>query len=395
MKIQAIKSIALTAFCFSLPTLMLAAGPVSKTDPVAEAFPDWQGISEKSYIAGREICPSDLRHKVTLVVEVEPNEKLQDQFATAGALIWSLLPGSGVNWETHEPPRDRITLVSCWGGSKKREQVQEAMKAKNQTMVAALYGYWGGACAVYDGVTFEGAPDTAGKRPYLYVMGPGGKEPLFKGELNAATVKEAKAVIVRELQNISKRDVKWRPFYGTVAEPKYNTSLAKALEKGKTAKLAPLDPVAKVLLADVKSKDAEKAKEAQILFDAINQRRSDLLMRINLEVATCPHRAYYDIQELLKYWPAEKKRLEVAYSRIKSNPETEPLAKMFCKVMEWSKPEFSCKNSTEAKKIVQELGKMKKALEKLKESKSVSIQNGAILLELKVDELSNAMAASF
>ena len=87
MKIRVIRSIVLTAFCFSLPTLLLAAGPVSKTDPVAEGFPDWLGISEKSYIAGREICPSDLRHKVTLVVEVEPNGKLQDQFATAGVYI--------------------------------------------------------------------------------------------------------------------------------------------------------------------------------------------------------------------------------------------------------------------------------------------------------------------
>lgn len=375
---------------FLMPAALLA-GPAAKLDPVAEGYPDWQGISAKSYITGREICPSDLRHKVTVVIEVEPNEKLQEQFATAGSLIQTITAGFGDNWETFELPRDQIALVSCLGGSKKQEEVLAALKSKDQDIAQKLMGYRGGACAIYDGVTFTGAPDTTGKRPYLYVMGPEGREPLYQGALNAAAIKEARAAIAKGKKVINGWETKWRPFYGNIDEPKFNTSLAKVLEKGKTAKMAPLAAVSKALLTDVKSKDAEKSKEAQILFDAIEQTRSDLVLRIGMEAGPCPHRAYYDIQELLKYWPAEKKRLEVAYNKIKANPEAEPLAKMFCKLMEWSKPEFVCKNAGEAKKIVQELNKMKKTLEKLKESKNITIQNGALLMDMRVDELISAI----
>lgn len=377
-----------------MPSLLLA-GPAVKIDPVAEGYPDWQGISAKSHIMGREICPSDLRHKVTVVLEVEPGEKLQEQLILAGGLVPNLVSGFGANWEDLELPRNQIALVSCWGGSKKEDQIKEAMKSKDKDPVTTqrLLSYRGEGCAFYDGVTFTGAPDTTGKRPYLYVMGPEGREPLFQGALTAAAVKEAQAAIRKGLKAIGEWETKWRPFYGNISEPKFNTSLAKTLEKGKKAKLCPLDPIAKALLSDVKSKDAEKAKEAQILFDAINQTRSDLVMRIKMEVGACPHRAYYDIQELLKYWPGEKKRLEVAYAKLKANPEVEPLAKMFCKLMEWSQPEFVCKNAGEAKKIVQDLNKMKKTLEKLKESKNITIQNGALLIDLKVDELISAIPA--
>ena len=377
----------MTMMAFLIPAALLAAGPVAKLDPVAEGYPDWQGISAKSYIAGREICPSDLRHKVTVVIELEPNEKLQEQLVMAGSLIPNITAGFGANWETLELPRDQIALVSCWGGSKKQEEVLSALKSKDQDVSQKLTGYRGGACAIYDGVTFTGAPDTTGKRPYLYVMGPEGREPLYQGALNAAAIKEAKAAIAKGKKEIAGWDPKWRQFYGNIAEPKFNASLAKVLEKGKTAKMAPLAAISKALLTDVKSKDAEKSKEAQILFDAIEQTRSDLVLRIGMEAGQCPHRAYYDIQELVKYWPAEKKRLEAAYNKMKSNPEVEPMGKMFCKLVEWSKPEFTCKNAGEAKKIVQELNKMKKALEKTKESKNITVQNGALLLDMKVDEL--------
>ena len=371
---------------YLMPTVLLA-GPVVKLDPVAEGYPDWQGITAKSYITGREICPSDLRHKVTVVIDLEPNEKLQEQFATAGSLVRNIVAGFGENWETLELPRDQIALVSCWGGSKKQEEVLAALRSKDLDVAQKLSGYRGGACAIYDGVTFTGAPDTTGKRPYLYVMGPEGREPLYQGALNAAAIKEANAAIAKGKKVINGWETKWRPFYGNIAEPKFNTSLAKVLEKGKTAKMAPLAAVSKALLTDVKSKDAEKSKEAQILFDAIEQTRSDLVQRIQMEAGSCPHRAWYDIQELLKYWPAEKKRLDAAYAKIKAHPEAEPLAKIYCKMVEWSKPEFTCKNAAEAKKIVQELNKAKKTIEKLKESKDIPIQNGALLLDMKIDEL--------
>lgn len=383
----------MVALMVSLTASLLVAGPAVKVDPVAEGYPDWQGITAKNHITGREICPSDLRHKVTIVVMVEPNEKLVDQLVLASKLVQrtglSSGLGFGSNWEDAVLPRDVIAVVSV-ANCKKHEDIQailKPVKGRAQEVSSAISTMNGNGCSFYEDVTFSGAPDNGGKLPYVYVMGPTGKDPLFKGELNAAGVKEGLTAIAKGKKEIGGWETKWRQFYGNVAEPKFNTSLAKVLEKGKTAKLAPLAPVAKSLLSDIKSKDAEKSKEAQILFDAINQTRSDLVLRIQLEASACPHRAYYDIETLLKYWPAEKKRLEAAYARIKANPEAEPLAKIFCKLMEWSKPEFVCKNAGEAKKIVQDLNKMKKTLEKLKESKAITIQNGALLVDMKVDEL--------
>ena len=377
-----------------LAPMMLSAAP-GKTDPVAEGYPDWQGISAKSYIMGREICPSDLRHKVTVVVEIEPGEKLQSQLVLVGKFVertgLSRL-GFGANWETLELPRDVIVVVSNRGGGKDKdhEAIKESLKYKGEdASVAQTLAYIRSmGCSIYDDVTFTGAPDSTGKRPFVYVMGPEGKEPLCQGELNDAMVKTANGAIAKAKKEIGGWEIKWRPFYGNIDEPKFFPQIAKALEKGK-----PLAPVEKAILKDVVAKDPEKAKEAQILYDALCQTRSDLVMRIKMEVAACPHRAYYDIQQLVKFWPAEKKRLEAAYAKLKAIPEAEKLAKMFIKLKTWGEPEFTCKNAGEAKKIVAELNKMKKDLEKMKESKVIVVQNGALLMDIQVDELISLIPA--
>ena len=292
----------------------------------------------------------------------------------------------GANWETLELPRDVIVVVSNRGGGrdKDREAIKEALKYKGEdrSISESLSTIRSMGCAMYDDVTFTGAPDSAGKRPFVYVMGPEGKEPLCQGELNDAMVKTANAAIAKAKKEIGGWEIKWRQFYGNIDEPKFFPVLAKTLEKGK-----PLAPVEKAILKDVVAKDPEKAKEAQILYDALEQTRSDLVMRIKMEVAACPHRAYYDIQQLVKFWPGEKKRLEAAYAKLKAVPDAEKLAKMFIKLKTWGEPEFTCKNAGEAKKIVAELNKMKKDLEKMKESKIIVIQNGALLMDIQVDEL--------
>ena len=388
----------MTMMMACLMPVALLAGPAAKTDPVAEGYPDWQGISDKNYIMGRQICPSDLRHKATVVVDIEPGEKLQSQLVLAGKLVERTGLSRmefGANWETLELPRDVIVVVSnCGGGrDKDREAIKEALKYKgeDQSVSVSLSAIRSMGCAMYDNVTFTGAPDSTGKRPFVYVMGPEGKEPLCQGELNAAMMKTANAAIAKGRKQIEGWEIKWRPFYGNIDEPKFFTVLAKTIEKGK-----PLAPVEKALLKDVVSKDPEKAKEAQILYDALNQTRSDLVMRIKMEAAVCPHRAYYDIQQLVKFWPGEKKRLEAAYAKLKTVPGAEKLAKIFIKLKAWEDPEFTCKNAGEAKKIVAELNKMKKDLEKLKDPEKnpvVVIQNGASLLDIKVDELISLIPA--
>lgn len=378
-----------------LSAAVLSAAPAGKTELVAEGYPDWQGVTAKNYFMGRELCPSDLRHKATVVVDIEPNDKLQDQLVRIAKLVdrtGRSRQEFGANWETLELPRDVIVIISNCGSGKDKdhEAIKEALKYKGDeaTISEALATIRSMGCSIYDGITFTGAPDSAGKRPFVYVMGPEGKEPLCQGELNDAMVKTANAAITKAKKQVEGWEIKWRPFYGNIDEPKFFPQIAKSMEKGK-----PLAPLEKVIQKDVVAKDPERAKEAQILYDALCQTRSDLVMRIKLEVAACPHRAYYDIQQLVKYWPSERKRLEAAYAKIKTIPEAEKLAKMFMKLKAWAEPEFTCKNAGEAKKIVAELNKMKKDLEKMKESKVIVIQNGALLMDTQVDELISLIPA--
>ena len=383
---------------FLMPAMLLA-GPAAKIDPVAEGYPDWQGLTAKNYIAGREIGPSDLRHKVTIVIEIEPNEKLVEQLALASKLAGraAFSTGFGANWEDLELPRDLIAAFSVRGANaKSREEIVETLTSKKKIAdkdTASAISKLGGptGCPFYDDLTFTGAPDGTGKRPFVYVMGPTGKEPLFAGKLDAAGLKEANAAIAKGKKEIAGWDPKWRQFYGNIDTPKFNVTLAKVLEKGKTAKIAPLAPVSKALLTDVKSKDPERAKEAQILYDAIEQTRSDLVLRIGLEAGACPHRAYYDIQQLLKYWPAELKRVEAAKKQIETAPNAKMMGEIFVKLKEWGDPSFLCKNAAETKAIVANLQKMKKALAPVKESTNITAQNGALLLDMRIDDLITQM----
>ena len=371
--------------------LQLSAAPAAKMEPVAAGFPAWSGVVAKNWIYGRELCPSDLRHRITVVVDVEPGEQLQGQLALAGefaALSGWVGAGETTDWSTFVPPRHPLTVVSV-RGARDREPVLAALRYKgdDQSVRRALQSLGCLGAAIYADVTFAGAPDSAGKRPYYYVMGPTGMEPLAQGELTASGVKSGIKKIRAEMAKLAKSAVEWRPFYGNVEDSKYHPLIAKVLEKGKTAKQSPLAPVEKAILRDVALKDEEQARTAQTLYDALNQTRTDLYARIVLESAHVPYRAYYDVQTLLKYWPAEKKRLDGVYAKLKTVPELETLAKMFCKMMVWDDPDFVCKNAGEAKKIVQELNKMKKSFEKMKESKAILVQNGALMLDMKADEL--------
>lgn len=372
-----------------------------KVDPVAEGFPDWRGLTAKNHISGREICPSDLRHKVTVLIEIEPNEKLHAQLAAiakSGLLSYAVIAGGEVpNWADAELVRDFIAVVSnC--GEKRHDDIVAAMAPKKGDKTELSMTVFKDqsvqlGCPVYDGVTFTGAPDGSGKRPFFYVMGPTGTEPLVKGEFTAEKVKEAKAAIAKAKKAMAGEENKWLPFYGNVPEPKFHPQLAKALEKGRRAKTSPLEPVAKAILKNVVSKEAEKAREAQVLFDAINQTRSDLLMRIRLEAFQAPYRAYYDLQELLKYWPGEKKRLEDMMGKIKGNAELESMGKMFCKLMEYQRPDFTPKNASDTKKIIADLKKWRKGLAKSKESPNITIQNAALLVDMKIEEVTGMMEA--
>ena len=85
---------AMAAMALLVPAVLLAAPP-EKVDPVAEGYPTWTGVTAKNYVQGRELCPSDLRHKVTIVIDLKMSEKLDEQLALAFqvARYGPLVPG--------------------------------------------------------------------------------------------------------------------------------------------------------------------------------------------------------------------------------------------------------------------------------------------------------------
>ena len=385
-KVIALGIVALGSF-----TLMAAPG---KGDPVAQGFVNWQGVTEKKWLSGRHLCPSDLRHKITIIFDLEADDTLQGNFIKLGGLVQrDGISGfhAGDNWETRVLPRNVMFVVSLHGGKDIQERLvaaQKIPKDSKQEVSAAIQAFRSPTVGIYEDLTYEGAPDLTGKRPYVYVMGPTGTEPLFAGTVDGKTVRDVGAAITKAEKKMKADGFKWIPFYGSYEDAKDYPIFAKTLLKGKTAKMAPMKPVEKELLKGVSAKDPEKSKEAQILFDALNQTRSDLLMRIILEARECPHRAVYDAQQLLKFWPAERKQLDIVMARIQKNPEAMKIAQIYCKIMVWADPEFTCKNAGEAKKIVAELNKIKsKDIAKLKESKNIMVQNGALLMDSQLDEL--------
>ena len=371
-----------------LSIVALAAAGGAAPLPVADGFPAWSGLGEKNYVYGRELSPSDLRHKVTVVFEIEPTDEksAKEQILAAAdvAKLDSLTSlGHSVAWERLEMPRGITVVVSDCGGKDSTDLILGVLKnTKDEGLKKDLTYFKSAKIAVYKDVTFPGAPQAPeGKRPFVYVMGPSGTEPLYSGAYD----KKALAAATAAAKKAKAALPKWRPFYGPIEEVEHCKSFDSAFDPKKPKPLAvEIANLKKVLQ---KPKSPEAAAEAQILFDAVEQTKNDLVLRISLEAHSCPHRAAYDMFELTKHFPGEKRRLAKYTAALKAVPEATTLGKMFGDIMKWSDPAFECKNEAEAKKIVESLKKIKKAMEKMKNSKDIRVQNGAMVIEAEVDEL--------
>ena len=370
----------------ALLSAFAVACAVAAQAPVAEGFPAWKSLDERDYVWGRNIVPSDLRQKVTIVVEIAPEDEksAQAQLLAAASVVSQdsfADIGHSVVWSHYKMPRGVSVVVSDCGSKDSADLIRGVVKSKDKDLSKKLETFKRVKVPIYKGITFPGAPEpTEGKRPFAYVMGHSGVEPLYAGPIDAKGLAALKAAVKTAKSKLPK----WRPFYGFVEEPQHFKGLETLLDPKKPK---PLASELSKLKKGIQDKNPEVSKEAQILYDAIEQTRSDLIARISMEVWSCPYRAAYDVTELTKYWPSEKKSVARYINTIKSVPDAEKLGVMFGKIVAWADPSFECKNEAEAKKIVAELGKMKKALEKLKSSKNMTVQGGAMALEGEVDEL--------
>ena len=274
----------------ALAAAAAAAAPGQK-DPVAEGYMDWEGLTERNHLFGRPLTPSDLRHRAVAYVVLDgaafTNEKVLD-FSTL-ANVAPVPAAHATQWETQEMPRSRVILVSMRNLPKGTDAKTFAALFRPpkgcDSDKAREYSTWGlNRVAFYRNAKAAGEEELSPDRlPYVAVYGGAGTEPIYKKEkwspaddrkdLHAAMRKAASAL------------EEWTPPLG-VAEPQFFKKAAADFEKGK-----PTAGILAALKAGIKSKNPDQAKEAQVMFDAINQLKGELLLRILLEFSAAPARA--------------------------------------------------------------------------------------------------------
>ena len=362
------------------------------TEPVAAGFANWTGVTPKNHVAGRVIEPSDLRQRVTVVVEmdVDPKDekatKLGDQLRLTGELARNdSFPAGASNWDDLEIlPRKCLIVASLNGACTSRQVAQAATTRKDEEAEKNQASYWvqRSPLAFYTDLKLVGGPDNGGKYPYVYVMGPTGTEPVWKGVYSAAVHKE----VVRAISKAAGGIGEWTPLTG-VAEPQFFKKEAEDLRQGKPAKA-----VLAKLKGSFADKDEEKAREAQVMYDAVYQYRSDLIARIRCEIGASPARAYVDMQRLFALFPTDKKLLGDLDQRLKANKSAAALGKMYEKFMAWNRPDFQFKNAAEAKKAVKLVESWKKPLQKISEDQTdTAIAGEAALVLAQLDMLISSL----
>jgi len=369
----------------SLATLSLAstlwAGPAAKS-PVAEGYADWEGITEKNYIFGRTITASDMRHRVVVVFHFSADALKSSFVSTRRAFEVMTFPAShSTNWDTLEAfPRDYIPVAIVHGDCDAEKFAAATRPPKGQQFddkekYAIINWQSGTFAAIYnEKVKLVGGTEPT-KFPYIQIFHPDSDKPAWEGEFsgNKKTGDELVACIKKGKEKVAA--LNWVPIYGT-AEIQHNAKAKKIIASGKPAPAA-----LKLLAAAIKDKNPEKAKEAQIFFDALHQFKSDTFLRIMLEFHTNPARAYVDFQSLVKLFPAEKKNLQAADAYLKQHKDALSVGKMMAKYLEWNDPNFTFKSAGDAKKAAAEVATWKKTLDKLSQDQSnASLAGEAALL---------------
>ena len=341
--------------------------------PVAEGFVKWKGFDTiKGTMNAQWLTPSDLRGRFAVIVELDP-AKVVEQFKVAAPLQeLGFLPAWDRDWEFSTIARDVVVVFNV------HDLSDEALLSQiygNETL-GIKYG-----CNFYGDITFEGAPDSATERPYVYVMAPEGKEPIYKSKMvPGKTFGEAKAAIAKAAAELPA----WRPWYGYVGEVKYTKGFGAAVAGGKG-----LAPFLQVLKKGIVSKKPEVAAESQRLFDSLEQRKADLLWQTKREWYQGPCAAMYDMDELTKRFPAAKRDLAVYSERItKAHPNIAAVYKAYALYRRCSEPGFQVKSASEAKKLAAELEKTRPTLTRLSnDAKDVAVQNVASALLSRLDDV--------
>ena len=270
-----------------------------ETAPVADGFVKWTGFDTiKGTKNARWLSPSDLRGRFVVVVDIDAAKAPEQIKTTMGVQSMAFNPTwHSTDWDFTPVPRDTVVVYNVHDLSDedihKKLYENETIKNELECRAFNFYGF----------VTFEGAPDCQGERPYVYVMGPEGSETLYKGKYVVnKTLTEVKDAIAKAAAGLPA----WRPWYGYVGEVMYTKGFDAAIAGGKG-----LAPFLQVLKKGIVSKKPEVAAESQRLYDALEQRKGDLLYAIKTERYMSICATLYDIDEVSRRFPTLKRDLAV------------------------------------------------------------------------------------
>jgi hypothetical protein len=359
-------------YAAALAAFSLYAAPAAKIEKVAEGYPNWLGVVDANYLYGRNICSSDLRHKAAIIIFVEAGENMEKQLDLCVEFSYrnSGVPPADTVWETLDNiPRQSIVLVSVIGKVFKSKFVQRLKDKGNGN------NYLNTKVSFYNNVTLVGEPEEFPGFPYVMVMDPKSPVPAWKGKYSQAE----SAKVLKAFINAKKNIPEWTPLYGVAAPAHFE----KARQQIAARKL---DAARKTLMGGFSNTDAAVRAEAQMMYDAIEQYRSDLLFRIQQEYVRAPARAFADLQILLKLFPNERRKIQEIDSKLKGKIDATVIGKIFEKMITYSQPDYSPKPS-ELKKNIAEVMRWKKMLAPLKEYNNVSISSQAMLVESQLDSL--------
>ena len=345
--------------------------------PVAEGFVKWKGFDTiKSERTARWLAPSDLRGRFVIIVDIDAAKATEQLKATLPLLRFGFNPGWNTDWDFEPVKRDVIVVYNLHDFAEARMMTDiyenEALK-----QIIASYG----SLNFYGFVTFDGAPESQDERPFVYVMGPEGTEPIYKGKFVAGTTYNE---INKAIEKAAADLPAWRPWYGYVAEVKHTKGFDAAVAGGKG-----LAPFLQALKKGIVSKKPEVAAESQRLYDALEQHKGDLMYAIKKEFSFSPCAALYDIEELTKRFPALKRDVAKFNEKFqKQHPNIMQLYKHYALFRRCANPGFQAKSAAEAKKLAVELEKARPILTKLAEdAKDVAIQNMAVSLLPRLDDV--------
>ena len=349
--------------------------PVKVEDvPVADGFPHWKGFETLLPGSARRLTPSDLRGRFVIVVCLKNGDNLLSQFVTTMKLQnYAFNADHTAVYDFARPRSDTIVVFNISDADASfAESLRKDVVVKNALKRMAF--------TFYRNVTFEDAPDPQGAYPFVYVVPPEGSKTIFADKAGPdICVKISK--LLRKERSSQKQ---WHDYYGFVDEVKHVKGYDAAIAGGTS-----LVKIEAELKKGIVSKDIEIARESQMLYDAIEQRKGDLEFYISKEGEASPAAAIDDYDELTTRFPSMKgdARLKSLVSRASSGKDIPAVMKIYPAFRAASDVNRRSMTAAEAKKLLAVIKKAKPQLQHLAESKNINVQNVATSMQRMSDEL--------